>query len=78
MYGKDELEGLHYIYVLTDEPSAYGLPEDPAVPTSVKVWKALTQPYGLVAAAGLVVALAVNGVINARNRGLEDKYKLEE
>jgi formate dehydrogenase beta subunit len=78
VYGKNELEGLHYIYVLTDKPSAYGLPEDPSVPTSVKVWKALTQPYGLVAAAGLVVALAVNGVINARNRGLEAKYKLEE
>lgn len=78
VYGVNELGGLNYIYVLTDEPAAYQLPNDPKVPASVQVWKAITKPYGLVAAAGLVVALAVNGVINARNRGLEEKYKLDK
>ena len=78
LYGKSELDGLNYLYVLTDKPSAYGLPNDPSVPASVQVWKALTKPYGLVATAGLVVALVVNGVINARNRGLEEKYKLDQ
>ena len=78
LYGETELEGLNYLYILTDEPSAYGLPNNPSVPASVQVWKALTKPYGLVAAAGLVVALVVNGVINARNRGLEKKYELDQ
>ena len=32
----------------------------------------------ILTAAGLVLALAVNGVINARNRGLEEKYKLDK
>lgn len=78
LYGVKELDGLNYLYVLTEEPAAYGLPNDPKVPASVQVWKTLTKPYGLVAAAGLVVALVVNGVINARNRGLEEKYKLDQ
>ena len=78
VYGKDELSGLMYIYVLVDEPEAYGLPNDPSVSLGVKAWKALTKPWGAFAAGGLVIALVVNGVINARNRGLEEKYKLEE
>lgn len=78
LYGETQLGGLHYMYILTDEPAMYGLPNKPSVPASVEVWKVLTKPYGLVATAGLAVALAVNGVINARNRGLEAKYKLEE
>lgn len=78
VFGKTELGGLKYVYVMAQAPSAYGLPDDPSVPLSVKAWKVLTKPYGLVAAAGLVAAMVVNGVINARNRGLEAKYKLEE
>lgn len=78
LYGANQLGGLRYMYVLADEPAAYQLPNDPKIPASVQIWKALTKPYGLVAAAGLVLALAVNGVINARNRGLEEKYKLDK
>lgn len=78
LYGKDELGGLAYIYVLAREPEAYSLPNDPSIPIGTKVWKALTKPWGAFAAGGLVLALVVNGVINARNRGLEEKYKLEE
>jgi formate dehydrogenase iron-sulfur subunit len=77
LYGRSQLDGLNYIYILTGEPSAYGLPNNPSVPASVVLWKSLTKPYGLVAAGGLAAALIVNGVINARNRGLEEKYKLE-
>jgi formate dehydrogenase iron-sulfur subunit len=78
VYGKDELGGLMYIYVLTEEPEAYQLPNDPSIPIGTKAWKALTKPWGAFAAGGIVLALIVNGVINARNRGLEEKYKLEE
>jgi len=75
IYGKDELGGLNYIYVLVEEPEAYSLPNDPSIPLGVKVWKGITKPWGAFAAGGLVVAMIVNGVINARNRGIEEKFK---
>ncbi len=34
LYGENELGGLHRLYVLTDEPSAYGLPAAPRYATS--------------------------------------------
>lgn len=77
VYGVNQVGGLRYIYVLADEPAAYGLPNEPSVPMATKIWKSLTRPFGAVATAGLVLALVVNGVINARNRGLEEKYKLD-
>lgn len=78
VYGETELDGLHYIYVLTREPAAYGLPNKPSIPVGVTAWKYLTKPYGAIATAGIVVALVINGIINRRNRGLEEKYKLGE
>ena len=78
LYGESELGGLMYLYVLADEPESYGLPSDPSVPIGTKVWKALSSPRGLVMGGALVIALVVNGVINARNRGLEEKYRLSE
>jgi formate dehydrogenase iron-sulfur subunit len=78
LFGQTELGGLRYLYILTAETEAYGLPADPSIPIGVTAWKALTNPYGAFAAGGLLLALIVNGVINARNRGLEEKYKLEE
>jgi formate dehydrogenase iron-sulfur subunit len=78
IYGQSELGGLRYMYILTAETSAYSLPGDPSIPIGVTAWKALTNPYGAFAAGGLLLALIVNGVINARNRGLEEEHKLEE
>jgi formate dehydrogenase iron-sulfur subunit len=34
LYGVDELDGLHVMYVLDDSPAVYGLPADPEVPAS--------------------------------------------
>jgi len=31
LYGENELDGLHVMYVLTDEPSVHGLPQNPQV-----------------------------------------------
>ncbi len=78
VYGESELGGLKYIYVLADEAEAYQLPDSPSIPIGTKVWDALASPWGGVAAAGLVAAAVINGAINARNRGLEEKYKLEK
>jgi len=78
LYGKSELGGLRYMYVLAGKPSEYKLPADPSVPVGVTLYKTFTKPYGAVALAGLAAALVINGIINARNRGLEAKYKLDE
>ncbi|PKQ28740.1 MAG: hypothetical protein CVT63_01130 [Candidatus Anoxymicrobium japonicum] len=78
VYGKDQLGGLRYLYVLSASPEKYALPVNPSVPASVKLWKSMARPYGGLAAVGLVAAMVVNGVINARNRGLEEKNKLDK
>ena len=53
LYGEDELGGLHTLYVLTDYPSVYGLPEAPQLATST----VLAQWLSGIVTAGLVAAL---------------------
>ena len=52
LYGEDELGGLHTLYVLTDRPSALGLPEGPqlATTTAVAQWLSGIVTAGVVAA----------------------------
>lgn len=76
IYGVEELNGLHYIYVLEDAPEKYGLPEKPSVPAGVTIWEALVKPgapWGGLALVGLVAAAGVGYVINKRNEGMERK-----
>jgi formate dehydrogenase beta subunit len=42
LYGEHESGGLHVLYVLTDQPSVYGLPEAPQVATSQAAFKWLS------------------------------------
>jgi formate dehydrogenase iron-sulfur subunit len=37
VYGIDELQGLHVMYVLDDTPETYGLPSDPQVSPTTKI-----------------------------------------
>jgi len=53
LYGEDELGGLHTLYVLTDRPSALGLPEAPQLATST----AVAQWLSGIVTAGVVAAL---------------------
>ena len=39
-----------------DHPEWYGLPADPHVPLTVRVWKSVLRPLGLLAMAGAVIA----------------------
>ncbi len=52
LYGEDQLGGLHRLYVLTDEPSAYGLPGAPRLATSnvAGQWLSGILTAGIVAA----------------------------
>ncbi|MDD3719034.1 MAG: 4Fe-4S dicluster domain-containing protein [Actinomycetota bacterium] len=78
VYGLDQVGGLHYIYVLEDEPDKYGLPAKPTVPAGVHVWETLVKPgapWGGLALVGLVAAAGAGYVINKRNEGMERKVQ---
>ncbi len=62
IYGLDQLDGQHVLYVLKSQPALYGLPEDPSVPMGARTWKLLTSPVGGVAAAALAVVLASDAI----------------
>jgi len=53
LYGEHESGGLHILYVLTDQPSVYGLPEAPQVATTQAAFKWLAG----VIAAGVIAIL---------------------
>ena len=53
LYGKNELGGLHVLYVLENTPEVYGLPESPEVASSTVMGKWLTG----IATAGVIAAL---------------------
>ena len=69
LYGEHVLGGLHRIYALVDEPSAYGLPESPRYATA----NVLGQWLSGVAAAGVVAALPFWMLFKKRQRGIEAK-----
>ena len=64
VYGLTECGGLGVIYVLGDEPAAYGLPEDPQVSLVADVWGAVFRPIRVLAVAGAVGV----GLLAARER----------
>ncbi len=53
LYGEDEMGGLHTLYVLTDRPSVFSLPEAPQLATST----AWAQWLGGIITAGVVAAI---------------------
>lgn len=66
VYGENELGGLHTIYVLTDSPSVYGLPESPKLVTSTGVGQWLS---GIIA--GGVIAAVPFWLLFRRRKRLE-------
>lgn len=72
LYGNDILDGLGRMYVLTEKPEVYGLPEKPEFPIMATLWQSIIQPLGGIAVGAGVLGLAVNFFV-ARH-----KIKLEE
>ncbi|WP_040206836.1 4Fe-4S dicluster domain-containing protein [Neobacillus jeddahensis] len=76
IYNPKGVGGTHTIYVLTEKPSVYGLPENPKVPTSAVVWKDYAQPIGkmMIGATTMAVvgAFITNNIISKRIKGKED------
>lgn len=47
IYGENDLDGLGVLYILDDAPGAYRLPEKPAIPASIFLWKDVIKPLGI-------------------------------
>lgn len=73
-YGEDELGGLHTLYVLTERPSVYGLPEAPELATSAALTKWL---IGLVTA-GVVAAVPLWLVFRRKKQLSEEQQSKVE
>jgi formate dehydrogenase iron-sulfur subunit len=71
LYGVDETDGIKgtsMIYVLTDRPALFGLPENPTISPALNLWKGAVHTGGkvlvgaaAVAVAGAMVMTAVKG-----------------
>ncbi len=75
VYGETQLGGLGLLLILLDEPSVYGLPDNPVIPAAQTLWQAAVQP----ASAGLsVLAAGLMGLmfIFARRQHALEKAEL--
>lgn len=72
LYGEEELDGLHVMYVLSHAPEDHGLPVEPEVPPATILWQDILQPmgYGVV---GLVAAGLLLNYVVARARMVKAK-----
>ncbi|MDP2856705.1 MAG: 4Fe-4S dicluster domain-containing protein [Bacillota bacterium] len=60
VYGTDIVGGTGVVYVLKDEPTKYGLPNNPVIPLSAQAWKILFRPIRALAVAALALGLLSN------------------
>ena len=73
LYGENELDGLHVLYVLEEAPEVYGLPANPKVSGATIAWKDVIQPVGW-AVGGLTIAgLGLNYLVARANAKKEAK-----
>ena len=68
LYGLEELDGLHRLYILTRSPQSYSLPESPRYSASVWFWQTAMVPLRKLATIGLFSGALV-GLLQLRNRG---------
>jgi formate dehydrogenase beta subunit len=72
LYGKEELDGLHVLYVLSHPLEEHKLPANPQVSPAVTLWQDILQPvgYGVV---GVVAGGLLLNYIVARARMVKQK-----
>jgi formate dehydrogenase iron-sulfur subunit len=63
LYGKNELDGLHVMYVLPYEPTVHGLPADPQVPAASSIVDDALPVVAAVAVGAVAVGLGVNYIV---------------
>jgi formate dehydrogenase iron-sulfur subunit len=72
LYGENDLSGLGTLYVLADAPGSYELPDKPAIPASIFLWKDIIKPLGILGFWGGIGAAVLHYVTVGPER-LEDE-----
>ena len=72
LYGENLLGGLGMMYVLTDPPSVFDLPEDPSGALA-DVWQSWIQPLGGIAIGATAVGLLLNFLVARRQIKVEEE-----
>ena len=73
LYGENELDGLHVMYVLENSPDVYGLPVSPKVSAAAVAWKDVLQPVGWAVGGLAIVGLGMNWLVARANINKEGK-----
>jgi len=73
LYGENELDGLHVIYVLENSPDVYGLPVSPKISAAAVAWKDVIQPVGWAVGGLAIVGLGMNWLVARANINKEGK-----
>ena len=73
LYGENELDGLHVMYVLENSPDVYGLPVSPKISAAAVAWKDVIQPVGWAVGGLAIVGLGMNWLVARANINKEGK-----
>jgi formate dehydrogenase iron-sulfur subunit len=73
LYGENELDGLHVLYVLEDSPALYGLPLEPRIPAASSAWQDVVQPLGWAVGGLTILGLGLNWMVARSNAKKEAK-----
>jgi len=63
LYGENELDGLHAMYVLDDFPEVYGLPAAPRISAATIAWQDVIQPLGWALGGVTIIGLGLNYLV---------------
>ena len=83
LYGVDKndgVKGTSMMYILTDKPSKFGLPDEPKVSKSLVVWKDWVHPTGkllLGATFGAVVVSAISKKVLGKKVHVSHDHEVE-
>ncbi|SHK82368.1 formate dehydrogenase iron-sulfur subunit [Selenomonas ruminantium] len=70
IYNPQGVGGVHMMYVLPEKPAVYGLPETPATPSSISIWKDFVRPVGQLASVGAIAGvLGLTALTAMRRKG---------
>jgi len=72
LYGEEELDGLHVMYVLSHTTDDHGLPASPEVSPATTLWQDILQPIGYGVVGVVAAGLLLNYVV-ARARMVKAK-----
>lgn len=73
VYENDGVKGTSMMYILTDKPSKFDLPDDPQVSSALGLWKNVVHPAGKVLMGAAAVAVGGALVLNTVKGSKSDK-----